>query len=586
VLLLPRVPVMSLTMEPHCISFREIPQTTKLFSTFLDDFEHVSKYFAHPPDIEGVLAATRNVQLDATVRRGVIEVLREQNGKFARGGTVEQQTAMNLDRLANGAVAIVTGQQVGLFGGPAFSLYKAITAASYAAELTRRGVDAVPVFWLATEDHDLAEINHAAWNTREGFAEFKLQGQESSEGRRVGEIVLGDGITALVAGAAEKLEGPEAERIANALRESYAPGESYGSAFGKLLARLLAGRGIVFIDPLEERLHRLAAPLYARALDESDALRDLLMARSAELENRGFHAQVKVARESTLLFYNVDGVRHPLRNHDGKFHAGHASFTLDELRAAIHATPDAFTPNVLLRPVVQDSLLPTAAYVGGPAEIAYMAQTEVAYRNLLGRMPAILPRASFTVIEAPLDRLLKKFDLTFRDILRGRQHLRLRMEEKALPAALSRKFEEDEIALQQLLAGYREPIQKLDASLAGSLELAEQKILHQFATLKGKAGRAENLRGGVLDRKEKMIFDALYPHHELQERTVSALPWLAAYGSEFLDGLSHISPIADALVTESNDNSSLAPMGPGEPSPVDEFVAACANQHHVVTLSV
>jgi bacillithiol synthase len=571
-------------MEPHCISFREIPDTTKIFATFLDDFEHLAQYFAYPPDIEGVLAAARNVQLDAGVRKGVVEVLREQNRRFAPGGAIEPQTENNLERLANGAVAIVTGQQVGLFGGPAYSLYKAITAASYAAELTRRGVAAIPIFWLATEDHDLAEINHLAWSTREGFAEFKLPADEASQGRRVGEIALGESVTALVAEAAQKLEGPGAEGIAKALRESYAPGESFGSAFGKLLARLLEGRGIVFIDPLEQRLHRLAAPLYGRALDQSDTLRDLLIARSKELEDGGFHAQVKVAQESTLLFYNLDGVRHPLRNRSGKFHAGQASFSIDELRAAIDATPDAFTPNVLLRPIVQDTLLPTAAYVGGPAEIAYMAQTEVVYKNLLGRMPAILPRASFTIIEAPLDRLLKKFNLTFRDLLRGRQHVRARMEEKFLPAALSEKFEEDEKTLKELFAGYREPIQKLDASLGGSLELVEQKILHQFATLKAKAGRAESLRSDVLDRKEKMIFDAIYPHHELQERTISALPWLASYGVEFLDGLAHISPIADALVSESNDHSSLAPMGPDEPNPVDEFVAACANQHHIVTL--
>ena len=570
-------------MEPHCISFREIPDTTKIFATFLDDFEHVAKYFAYPPDIEGVLAAARKVQLDPGVRKGVVEVLREQNRRFAPGGAIETQTEKNLERLAHGAVAIVTGQQVGLFGGPAYSLYKAITAASYAAELTRRGVDAIPIFWLATEDHDLAEINHAAWNARDGMAEFQLHGDEASEGRRVGEIILGEGITALVAEAAAKLEGPDAERIANALRESYAAGETYGSAFGKLMARLLGGRGIVFIDPLDQRLHRLSAPLYGRALAESDALRDALMARSKELEDAGFHAQVKVAAESTLLFYNVDGIRHPLRIRGEKFHAGHASFSMDELRKAIDATPDAVTPNVLLRPIVQDTLLPTAAYVGGPAEVAYMAQTEVVYKRL-GRMPAILPRASFTVIEAPMDRMLKKFDLTFRDVLRGRQHVRARMEEKFLPAALGEKFEADENALKQLLAGYREPIQKLDASLAGSLELAEQKILHQFTTLKAKAGRAEGLRNDVLDRKEKMIFDAIYPHHELQERTLSALPWLAAYGAEFLDGLSHISPIADALVSESNDNTSLAQMGPEEPNPVDEFVAACANQHHVVTL--
>ncbi|HEY0701887.1 MAG TPA: bacillithiol biosynthesis cysteine-adding enzyme BshC [Candidatus Acidoferrales bacterium] len=576
---------MSLQMEPHCISFREIPQTTKIYSSFLDDFEHVAKYYAYAPNIEGVVDAARNVQLDPAVRKGVVEVLREQNRKFAPGGVTEAATEKNLERLAAGAVAVVTGQQVGLFGGPAYSLYKAITAASYAAELTNRGIDAVPVFWLATEDHDLAEINHAAWNSRAGFSEFKVEASEAKEGKRVGEILLGEGITALVAGAVGTLEGADAEKIATALRESYTPNETYGSAFGKLLARLLVGRGIVFIDPLDVRLHRLSARVYRRALDESDALREALMARSKELESGGLHAQVKVAAESTLLFYNVNGVREPLRVRGGKFHAGQATFTVEELRAAIESAPDAFTPNVLLRPIVQDTLLPTAAYVGGPAEVAYMAQAEVVYQKLLGRMPAILPRSSFTVIEPGMDRILDKFELSFRDVTRGRQHLRTRMEQKFLPAALAEKFEKDEKALQELLAGYREPISKLDASLAGSLELAEQKILHQFGTLKAKAGRAESMRNDVLDRKEKMIFDALYPHHELQERTVSALPWLAAYGGEFLDGLGQIAPIADALISEKHGDSDLAHMGVHEPNPVLEFVAACANQHHVVTLS-
>src|SRR5271154_4626423 len=259
---------MSVAMEPHCISFREIPQTTKIYSTFLDDFENVAKYYAYPPDIEGVLKAACNVRLDAEVRAGVVEVLREQNRKFAPGGIVGAQTEENLERLARGAVAIDTGQQVGLFGGPAYSLYKAITAASYAAELTRRGIDAIPVFWLATEDHDVAEINHAAWNARAGFAEFKLPVNQADEGRRVGEIVLGDGIAALVAEAAEQLEGPNAEKMANALRESYTSGDTYGSAFGKLMARLLEGRGIVFIDPLDPRLHRLPGNVDPRALGD------------------------------------------------------------------------------------------------------------------------------------------------------------------------------------------------------------------------------------------------------------------------------------------------------------------------------
>ena len=418
---------MTTLMETQCISFREIPQTTKLFATFLEDFGRVGKYYGHAPSIAGAAAAAKEVKLDPEVRRGVVEVLREQNQRF--GGTAEQdpETARNLDRLANGAVAIVTGQQVGLFTAPAYSIYKAMTAVAYAEELTRQGIEAVPVFWVATEDHDLAEINHAAWTTRTGLAEFAMPVGAGEEGRRVGEITLGGAIAAPVVTAVDTLEGPYAGDVARALRESYAPDETYGSAYAKLMARLVAGRGIILLDPLDARLHRFAAGVYRRALDESDALRDALLARSKELEQGGFHAQVKVARESTLLFYNVDGLRQPLRQRNGKFFAGSATFSAEELRAGDREGAGGVHAQRFAAPR-------GAGYVACPPPLTSEApRKSLIWRrprwcinSLLGRMPAMLPRASFTIIEPPIARLLKEIRVDFRDLLRGRQRLRAR----------------------------------------------------------------------------------------------------------------------------------------------------------------
>ena len=541
-------------MESHCISFREIPHTTKLFSSFLEDFWRLSGYFSHPPNETGVTAASREVQHDPAVRAGVVEVLREQNRRFGADAAAQR----NLDRLASGSVAIVTGQQVGLFGGPAYSLYKAVSVACWADEITRRGVDAVPIFWLATEDHDLAEVNHTFLATRAGLERYELPGGDNIAGHRVGEVVLGPAVAALAAKAADSLEGPAAEKIAQALRESYTPEDTYGSAFGKLMARLCAGRGIILIDPLDARLHRFAAGVYRRALDNAVVVRDALIARSKELEHEGFHAQVKVTHESTLLFYNVDGHRLPLRSHNGSFLAGEAAFTADQLRAAIEKTPEAFTANVLLRPIVQDTLLPTAAYIGGPAEIAYMAQAQVVYQQILGRMPAILPRESFTLVEPQVARLLAKYGLDVRDLLRGRQHVRAKMEQKSLPELFAERFAADEEAFRKILDGYREKLGTLDSTLLGALDSAEEKILYQFLKLKEKVGRAENLRTGILDRHERLIMDSLYPHHELQERSLSLLPHLAAFGTELLGELARF-------------------CGPAAP-------AACATQHHVLYL--
>jgi len=529
-------------MECHCLPFHKIPHTTKLFSTFAENFDEVAGYYGQPPTVAGVVAAARKIKLDENVRRGVVEVLREQNKAFGAG----PDTTRNLERLAVGAAAIVTGQQVGLFGGPAYSLYKAISAVRYAEEITKAGVDSVPIFWLATEDHDFAEINHVAWNTKQGLAEFELAARESDAGRRVGEIKLGAPVTALVAKAVGSLEEPFGKEIAQALRESYTREETYGTAFGKLMARLLAGRGIIFLDPLDPRFHKLAAGVYLRALDEAGPLRDSLIVRSKELDKAGYHAQVKVTGESTLLFYNVDGRRQPLRMRSGKFTAGHFSFTVAELQAAIEKTPELFTPNVLLRPVVQDTLLPTAAYIGGAAEIAYMAQAQVVYDRLLPRMPAILPRAGFTIIDPLAARLLTKFGFEINDVFRGHQYLRARMEQKGLPRGLASRFDAGEKTLRKLLKSYQAPLMKLDRTLVGALDSAERKMLHQFAKLRGKAGRAENLRIGVLDRYERILLDSLYPHRGLQERTLSPLPWLAEYGPSFVDNLSRQTSIESA----------------------------------------
>ena len=168
-----------------------------------------------------------------------------------------------------------------------------------------------------------------------------------------------------------------------------------------------------------------------------------MLERSKQLEAEGFRAQVKVTRETTLLFCDVAGRREPIQRKNGNFAAGKKAFSRDELLAAIEARPEDFSPNALLRPVMQDTLLPTAAYIGGPAEVAYLAQSNVVYGEILGRMPAILPRASFTVVEPPLAHLLAKYELDMQDFFLGRQHLRAKMEAKFLPPGLADQFEKD-----------------------------------------------------------------------------------------------------------------------------------------------
>jgi bacillithiol biosynthesis cysteine-adding enzyme BshC len=523
-------------MDCSCIPPTDLPGTTRLYSTFLSDFSSVSNFYRHPPTRAGIDEAVSEVKIEDSVRRAVVEVLRKQNRTF--GG--DERTTENLDRLRDDAVAVVTGQQVGLFGGPAYCIYKALTAIRVARELTERGVKAVPIFWLATEDHDLAEVNHCFVPKRGGAQRLELLPPGLSS-RRVGEVRLGSEISALSTQLDSLLEGAWAGDIARWISESYTPEDTFGSSYGKLMARIFSGRGLVFLDPMSPELHRISLPLMKRALMEHKELSAELVARSAAFEKTGFHAQVKVAEQSTLLFRIVNGQRVAIRSMKDGLAAGDKTESMKEMVKALEEHPEDFSPSALLRPVVQDTLLPTVAYIGGAAEVAYQAQTSLVYEKLLGRAPAILPRATFTLVPSQITNLLKKYNLNAVDILQGRHKLRARLESEALPEALTAKFEEGEQAIKNLLEGLREPVKKLDQTLLGALDTAADKMLYQFQGLRAKAGRAEGFRTGVINAHENEIVSSLLPNNALQERSFGLLTFLASEGPGLLDFLdSHI----------------------------------------------
>jgi bacillithiol biosynthesis cysteine-adding enzyme BshC len=409
-----------------------------------------------------------------------------------------------------------------------------LTAIHVARELTGRGVNVVPVFWLATEDHDLAEVNHCFFPKRGGFERFDLA-IAGPDDRRVGDIQLGEAIGELSAQVAALLEGPWSGEVAKWIAESYRPEETFGSAFGKLMTRILAGHGLIFLDPMSPDLHRFSLPTMKKALEEHKSLGDELVARSAALEKAGFHTQVKVTEQSTLVFRLVDGHRLALRSKNGGFAAGDKAESLDGILKALEEHPEDFSPNALLRPVIQDTLLPTVAYIAGPAEVAYHAQTSLIYKKLLGRAPAILPRASFTLVPPHVSNMLKKYNMDAREVLQGRQKLRARLEAEALPKSLTARFEDGEAALKSLIEGLREPLGKLDQTLVGALDTASEKMLYQFNGLRAKAGRAEGFRTGVVNTHENEIGGSLFPNNALQERSFGLLTFLAAEGRELLD---------------------------------------------------
>jgi bacillithiol synthase len=519
-------------MDFQTIPFSKLPQQSRLFVRYVEDFPRVKRFYAHPPALSAVQRVARKLRFPVERRREVAGVLREQN--LAYGASAE--TIVNVDRLEQGAAVVVTGQQVGLFGGPAYSIYKALTAVKAARELTRSGVSAVPIFWLATEDHDFAEVNHCDWLSGRSLLRLELD-SPGAGGRPVGNIPLGEGIAALVDQATAALEGEAAGEVETWMRECYRPEETYGSAFARLLARVFGEHGLILLDPMDERFHRIAAGVYRRALSEHESLTRELLARNRELEQAGYHAQVKVSEQSTLLFLMQEGKRAPVRALNGKFVAGGESFGEFELVERAAADPTRFSPNALLRSLVQDPLLPTACMIVGPAEVAYYAQSSVLYRHFQQNMPVILPRASFTLMERPVRKLLERYGFRVEDVWAGRQGVRRRMEAQALPAAMVRNFDQSAAELAHLLDRLGKLVGKLDKTLIGAADSARRKMTYQLEKLRRKAGRASDLRQGVLAEHERRLFDSLFPEHALQERSLCFLPFLARHGRALVDEL-------------------------------------------------
>jgi bacillithiol biosynthesis cysteine-adding enzyme BshC len=519
-----------------CVSipFRRLPHQPKLFVRLIDDYSSVKQFYAHPPNMDAVKEVALGLEYPAERRREVAGILREQNSAFGASASAMS----NLEKLERGAVAVVSGQQVGLFGGPAYAVYKALTAIRLAEELDDAGIPAVPIFWMATEDHDLDEVRHVTWFDSGKLVRLELPGDGE---KPVGHVRLGPAVNDHVKNAASLLSGPASEALSQILEESYRPEETYGSAFGKLFAQLFAEQGLILLDPLDARLHRIAAPLYKKALRDRDELNEKLLERGKELERAGYDVQVKVTAKSTLLFTIRDGVRQPVAASNSHFKSGDTSWTREEALRLVDALPETFSANALFRPVVQDYLLPTAAYLGGPAEIAYFAQSSVIYEHVLGRMPVILPRAGFTILDAKAEKLLQKYGLCIENLWAGPQELRRKMESVSVPTELSQNFDRDKAQVESRLAKLQAQIEKLDPTLAGAVTTARNKISFQLEKLRRKTGRALDQKNGLLAEHERFLENLLYPDKQLQSRELCFLPFLARWG---MDGLSELQKLS------------------------------------------
>ncbi len=522
-------------MGANTIPFTDVPQTSALYRDYLYHFEKVSSFYPHNPvEPASFSAAAKQIAADKTRWRAVADALTTQNRAWGAGSDVQE----NIARLGEGkALAVVTGQQVGLFGGPCYSVYKALTAIRLAETLTSGGTPAVPVFWLASEDHDFAEVNHCLLlDAHDQLVALKDEASHA-DSLPVGRITFGDSIEALrqrVAALWPRESAGEAEE----LLAGYAPRVTYADAFARLFARLFAGRGLIILNPLDAALHSLSAALFRRVLEEAEPLDAAIRARDKELEKAGYHAQVHLRDNATLLFASVNGRRVPLRRRGSNFHlTGKGEQSAAALRAQLESEPESFSANVLLRPVMQDWLLPTVAYVAGPHEAAYFAQASVLYDKLLGRMPVIVPRTSLTLVPPKVQRVLAKYKLSVADCWHAPEHLGVRLAERRLPRRLAGRLDRAQAGLEKMLAETADEVKQLDPTLEGAVENSRRKMLYQLEKIRRKAARAQAEREAIIGRHAQVLSHWLYPERDLQERRVSFLSFVAQQGKPVVERL-------------------------------------------------
>jgi bacillithiol biosynthesis cysteine-adding enzyme BshC len=511
-------------VQTECYPISTLPGLSRIFLDYTTSHESLAPFFPASP--YGKEWASHSPVQDQALRAAVADLFAEQNRSFGAGAKALE----NIERLRTGTGAVITGQQVTLFGGPLFTLHKIATA-------IRKAQDAglVPIFWLASEDHDLAEADHIALPSRHAMQTLRLEPEQAHAGQPVGGIQLGQGIEAVLDRTAEFVGGtPEFDL----LMQCYRPEATFAGAFARWAAATFAAYGLVVIDAAEPRFHALGAPVFRQAIERAAELEASLHARDKELSERGYHSQVLVAPGSSLLFLvdEESGARLALKRKDANiWTAGKKQYETSELLALLDRAPERFSPNALLRPVFQDFLLPTRAYIGGPAEIAYFAQSQVLYQAILGRTTPILPRLSATLVEPAVAKVLAQHELSVQDVIATHpDELTQRLGARAIPIEGKRKLASAGNALDEELNSLTGWMRSIDEGLGRSSDVAASKMRYQMNRLRRLAANYQLQKEESLRRHVDALYLSLFPGHHPQERVAGGVAYLARYGDGLL----------------------------------------------------
>ncbi len=545
-----------------------LPYFTPLVKDYLTRFETapIRNFFAIAPEaphaemrelIDRRLARSRS--LSAEYRKTIARSIGTLHKSI---GPVPAAVVKNIELLESpDTLAVVTGQQAGLLGGPLYTFYKAFTAVELARTFKEQfpQFSFVPVFWIETEDHDLEEITSVTVLNSEGQPETIRYTPESLRANPGEPWRKQAGPTPMEEAPLQEFFETVTSALqptdftASALeffRTAYRVPQSFGNAFASLLNSYFGEDGLLMIDANSKELKSLASDLFRREIEESPRLSEQIVLRSEQLEEF-YHAQVK-PRALNLFYVNEEGDRLAINEKDRSIdersfflQGTRKYFTLSELLKEVDRNPERFSPNVVMRPLYQDSLLPTVAYVAGPGETAYFAQFQPAYEWAQVPMPLIHPRVTVTLIEERLERIFSKYNVTAEDVLSESHAKSTALLDAAIESELLPRFEQALEETDKALEALRPNIVQADPTLDGALTSLKGKVLTSIRDFQNKTLAAERKRHATTKAQLDKLLAALLPLGELQERELNLLYFLNKYGPDFFHALKKpLQPVA------------------------------------------
>jgi bacillithiol synthase len=525
------------------VDVRRFPWIRRLAADYAFDFRSVAPFFSGDPSDRSAWAdAIARTQAHERRRAEIAAVIAAQQEHRQAPPAAREAGRLLADRRT---VAIVTGQQAGLFGGPLFTLLKALTALKLAEQVSRdHGVPAVAIFWIDAEDHDWEEVRSCTvFDDALTPRSVALPPRPGAEPSPVATIRLDETIHDCLAQLEQSLPATEFRGpLMAALRRAYTPGAGMADAFGRWLEDVLGARGLVVYDSSDPASKPLVSQVFARELSMPGQTVKLAALAGSDLTARGYHAQVH-AQDDSLALFHLDGGRRAIRQQDGRFLVGDQQFPAATLVEQATERPAGFSPNVLLRPVVQDTIFPTVCYVAGPNELAYLGQLRGVYQHFAVPMPLFYPRASATLLDSAAVRFLTKYKLPLEALQAQDEAALNELLKTQIPPVVEESFSSAAQAIDVQMARLIQTIPALDPTLEGAARSTLERMQRDLLTLQGKMIQAAKRRDETLRRQFMHAHALAFPGGHAQERTIGFVSFLNEYGSALVDRLDEELPL-------------------------------------------